>query len=469
MFLRRGQTGLAAVFGALELRVLDALWRRGGESPFATSMADSRRRLHHADDDDGPAAPEGCARAARRSAARSSTGRSLARRRWNRALVARALQPLLQGDSAQPILSFLSRKSAAQDDQLLDELERLVREKRRKQEEEGDELYWLALARRRSLLSFAPSPLVGATAALRPWLSPGRWRAASRATRRPRARDAAVPAARAAGAPARRSGALRRRAADLPVVRAARQQRRDLRAHADRDGARGLALLARARAWRAAAAWRATAPSSRATGWRAAARLHGPRRRRSPCSPSTSPSRPSPSSASRVRCCSSPSACSASARADEVRAMVLHECAHVDAPRQPEALPDPRLSRSAAARSALDRAWTSGGGGGGRRARGPPAIRGFALELAQALIRVARLAPASGHRSMSPARSTSAAASRRASAGCVEPADGPAVPREPLGCVLAFGTCARPAGRAIVARPPPRFISSWKTPSARLP
>jgi len=50
-------------------------------------------------------------------------------------LVTRALQPLLQGPQAEPILSFFVEEVSRQDQRLLDELERLVREKRRRQEE----------------------------------------------------------------------------------------------------------------------------------------------------------------------------------------------------------------------------------------------------------------------------------------------------------------------------------------------
>jgi predicted transcriptional regulator len=49
-------------------------------------------------------------------------------------LVTRALQPLLQGAAAEPILSFFVEEVSRHDDRLLDELERLVREKRRQQE-----------------------------------------------------------------------------------------------------------------------------------------------------------------------------------------------------------------------------------------------------------------------------------------------------------------------------------------------
>ena len=51
-------------------------------------------------------------------------------------LVTRALQPLLAGEGAQPILSFFVEEVSRQDDRLLDELERLVREKRKQQEEQ---------------------------------------------------------------------------------------------------------------------------------------------------------------------------------------------------------------------------------------------------------------------------------------------------------------------------------------------
>ena len=46
-------------------------------------------------------------------------------------LIARAIQPLLSGDSAHPVLSCVVEEVSRQDDSLLDELERLVREKRR--------------------------------------------------------------------------------------------------------------------------------------------------------------------------------------------------------------------------------------------------------------------------------------------------------------------------------------------------
>jgi hypothetical protein len=49
-------------------------------------------------------------------------------------LVARAIQPLLDSGSAQPILSSLVDEVSRHDERLLDELERLVRAKRRQKE-----------------------------------------------------------------------------------------------------------------------------------------------------------------------------------------------------------------------------------------------------------------------------------------------------------------------------------------------
>jgi predicted transcriptional regulator len=127
--------GLASLFGALELRVLDALWRRGGEvavrdllpefpaSAYTTLMT-TMDRLHR----------KGVL--ARRKVGRAFAYRPLSsRQEMESTLVARALTPLLQGDSAQPILSFFVEEVSRHDDRLLDELERLVREKRRRQEE----------------------------------------------------------------------------------------------------------------------------------------------------------------------------------------------------------------------------------------------------------------------------------------------------------------------------------------------
>jgi predicted transcriptional regulator len=53
-------------------------------------------------------------------------------------LVTRALGSLLQSQSAQPILSCLVDEVGRHDQRLLDELERLVREKRRQQADAED-------------------------------------------------------------------------------------------------------------------------------------------------------------------------------------------------------------------------------------------------------------------------------------------------------------------------------------------
>jgi hypothetical protein len=50
-------------------------------------------------------------------------------------LITRAIQPLLSGESARPVLSCFVDEVSRHDDRLLDELERLVQEKRRQQGE----------------------------------------------------------------------------------------------------------------------------------------------------------------------------------------------------------------------------------------------------------------------------------------------------------------------------------------------
>ncbi len=138
MHLRAKPSGLAALFGALELRVLEAMWRRGdgeevavrdlqSEFPAAayTTLMTTLDRLHR----------KGVLQ--RRKIGRAFVYRPVSSRQdLESGLVTRALQPLLQGDSAQPILSFFVEEVSRRDDRLLDELERLVREKRRKQERE---------------------------------------------------------------------------------------------------------------------------------------------------------------------------------------------------------------------------------------------------------------------------------------------------------------------------------------------
>ena len=136
MHFRPKPSGLASIFGALELRVLDALWRRGGEvavrdiqpdfpgSAYTTLMT-TMDRLHR----------KGVLE--RRKVGRAFAYRPVTtRHELESSLVTRALQPLLAGEGAQPILSFFVEEVSRQDDRLLDELERLVRAKRKQQEEQ---------------------------------------------------------------------------------------------------------------------------------------------------------------------------------------------------------------------------------------------------------------------------------------------------------------------------------------------
>ena len=136
MHFRPKPSGLASIFGALELRVLDALWRRGGElavrdiqpdfpgSAYTTLMT-TMDRLHR----------KGVLE--RRKVGRAFAYRPVSSRdEMETGLVTRALGPLLRGGSARPILSCLVDEVSRHDERLLDELERLVREKRRQQEEQ---------------------------------------------------------------------------------------------------------------------------------------------------------------------------------------------------------------------------------------------------------------------------------------------------------------------------------------------
>ena len=134
MHFRSKPPGLASHFGALELRVLDAVWRHGKEvavrdihpdfpgSAYTTLMT-TLDRLHR----------KGVLE--RRKVGRAFAYRAVSsRQELESGLVTKALQSVLKGASAQPILSFFVEEVSRQDDRLLDELERLVREKRRKPE-----------------------------------------------------------------------------------------------------------------------------------------------------------------------------------------------------------------------------------------------------------------------------------------------------------------------------------------------
>jgi predicted transcriptional regulator len=132
---RRKTAGLASVFGTLELRVLEALWSREDEAsvrevlekfPHAayTTVMTTMERLHR----------KGVLQ--RRKDGRAFLYKPVSSRdEMERGLVTRALEPLLKSGSAQPILSCLVDEVSRHDERLLDELERLVREKRRQQED----------------------------------------------------------------------------------------------------------------------------------------------------------------------------------------------------------------------------------------------------------------------------------------------------------------------------------------------
>ncbi len=134
MHFRRKSSGLASVFGALELRVLEALWRRGtgtvrdlcDDFPAAayTTLMTTMERLHK-----------------KGVLYRKKSGRAFiyqpvsTRVELESGLITRAIQPLLSSDSARPVLSCFVDEVSRQDERLLDELERLVQEKRRQQGE----------------------------------------------------------------------------------------------------------------------------------------------------------------------------------------------------------------------------------------------------------------------------------------------------------------------------------------------
>ena len=134
MHFRRKSSGLASVFGALELRVLEALWRRGtgtvrdlcDDFPAAayTTLMTTMERLHK----------KGVLH--RKKSGRAFIYQPVSTRvELESGLITRAIQPLLSSDSARPVLSCFVDEVSRQDERLLDELERLVQEKRRQQGE----------------------------------------------------------------------------------------------------------------------------------------------------------------------------------------------------------------------------------------------------------------------------------------------------------------------------------------------
>jgi predicted transcriptional regulator len=133
MFLRPKPAGLASLFGALELRVLDVLWERGHEvavrdvlpdfpNAAYTTVMTTMERLHR----------KGVLE--RRKAGRAFLYRpAQSRQELESRVIVRTLEPLLNGN-AEPVLSCLVEEVSRHDEKLLDELERLVREKRKQQE-----------------------------------------------------------------------------------------------------------------------------------------------------------------------------------------------------------------------------------------------------------------------------------------------------------------------------------------------
>jgi predicted transcriptional regulator len=134
MFRRAQLSGLASIFGVLELRVMEALWRRpGGASvrelqgdfPSAayTTLMTTMERLHRKGVLD-----------------REKFGRAFvyrprcSREEMETGAAARAVGSLLGHSNAQPILSWLVDAVSEQDARLLDELERLVQAKRRERD-----------------------------------------------------------------------------------------------------------------------------------------------------------------------------------------------------------------------------------------------------------------------------------------------------------------------------------------------
>ncbi|HEY3885531.1 MAG TPA: BlaI/MecI/CopY family transcriptional regulator [Vicinamibacterales bacterium] len=133
MLFRRRGAGLEGAFGTLELRVLEALWRRGeasvrelrDEFPSAayTTLMTTMDRLHR----------KGALE--RRKDGRAFVYRPAhSREELESGLVARAIAPLLRPGQTQPILSCFLDELSRHDESLLDDLERLVREKRRRQD-----------------------------------------------------------------------------------------------------------------------------------------------------------------------------------------------------------------------------------------------------------------------------------------------------------------------------------------------
>lgn len=130
----RTPAGLASIFGALELRVLEAVWRRGVDVAVRDLMSDfpqaayttvmtTMERLYR----------KGVL--ARHKQGRAHVYSALATRdELESSLVTHALTPLLGAGRAAPLLSSFVEEVSRHDARLLDELERLVRDKRRERD-----------------------------------------------------------------------------------------------------------------------------------------------------------------------------------------------------------------------------------------------------------------------------------------------------------------------------------------------
>ena len=133
MLFRRKSSGAAAIFGVLELRVMEALWRR--EAPVSvrdlvadfegtayTTLMTTLDRLHR-----------------KGVLAREKSGRAFvyeprySRDELESGMAVGAIESLLDRSSAEPVLSYFIDEVGRRDARLLDELERLVQEKRREQ------------------------------------------------------------------------------------------------------------------------------------------------------------------------------------------------------------------------------------------------------------------------------------------------------------------------------------------------
>jgi predicted transcriptional regulator len=133
MLFRRKSAGAAAIFGALELRVMEALWRRDApvsvrdlvnefDGTAYTTLMTTLDRLHRKGVLD-----------------REKSGRAFVyrprhtREELESGMAVTAIESLLDRSSAEPVLSYFIDEVSRRDARLLDELERLVQEKRREQ------------------------------------------------------------------------------------------------------------------------------------------------------------------------------------------------------------------------------------------------------------------------------------------------------------------------------------------------